>query len=268
MSFAPAVKETFGLVGPLPDQLPLPPSTNSDSTQSTNISKNRRHGRKRDSNHITRPPNKFILYRSWFIRNRVISTRIETNHSKLSKIIGKSWRDLPEQEKQEWDSKARAVNAEHMQKFPKYVFSPQKPKKKKVQKRNVVPKDTERCVKIAQYLTEGKKGSDLETAVEIFDRSRVPTIRFNEPITACTFRPALNSTDPPHNPNELFPKEYELSVTTSRQATPSVEPLPRLNLEFELVPNLKETNIALSDEIWSDLALYVGVTFSHRDGDK
>ena len=48
------------------------------------------HSKKKDkdANHIPRPPNAFILFRSSFIKAQHIPEKIEGNHSSLSKIIG------------------------------------------------------------------------------------------------------------------------------------------------------------------------------------
>ena len=48
------------------------------------------HTKKKDANHIPRPPNAFILFRSSFIKAQHIPEKIEGNHSALSKIIGAS----------------------------------------------------------------------------------------------------------------------------------------------------------------------------------
>ena len=60
-----------------------PPSSPSLGPTRTN-SKDRR----KDSSHIPRPPNAFILFRSSFIKAQHIPDKIEGNHSSLSKIIG------------------------------------------------------------------------------------------------------------------------------------------------------------------------------------
>ena len=60
-----------------------PPSSPSLGPIRTN-SKDRR----KDSSHIPRPPNAFILFRSSFIKAQHIPDKIEGNHSSLSKIIG------------------------------------------------------------------------------------------------------------------------------------------------------------------------------------
>jgi len=159
------------------------------------------HGKKKAEDHIPRPPNAFILFRSSFIKSRHVSTEVETNHSTLSKIIGLTWQNMPHEERQFWHSKAKVAQAEHKRKFPDYAFRPSHVRSKggataeKRKVREVGPKDMKRCAKIAQLLVEGKKGADLQAAVEEFDKSYVPVIvtRFDTPITARSFRRSSRS---------------------------------------------------------------------------
>ncbi|KAK2464147.1 hypothetical protein APHAL10511_003840 [Amanita phalloides] len=165
-------------------------------------SKRSAHSKKKPENHIPRPPNAFILFRSSFIKSQHVSAEVETNHSTLSKIIGMTWQSLPEDERQAWHAKARIALAEHRRKFPKYTFRPAQNKAKckgggdgkaegtKRKVREVEPKDLKRCAKIAELLVEGKKGAELDAAIQEFDKHHVPEIitRFEAPITAHAFR--------------------------------------------------------------------------------
>ncbi|KAJ6610461.1 hypothetical protein B0H10DRAFT_1953819 [Mycena sp. CBHHK59/15] len=160
------------------------------------------HTRKKSDNHIPRPPNAFILFRSSFIKSQRVSTEVETNHSTLSKIIGMTWKNLPDEERQIWRHKAMDAVAEHKRNFPTYAFRPKhnrskkdadtadgtRPKAKK--KMREVYQDPRRCEKIAELLAEGKKGAELDKAIQEFDKHHVPEIvtRFEAPITARAYR--------------------------------------------------------------------------------
>ncbi|TFK35313.1 hypothetical protein BDQ12DRAFT_726063 [Crucibulum laeve] len=157
------------------------------------------HSKKKPDNHIPRPPNAFILFRSSFIKGQHVSTEVETNHSTLSKIIGLTWQNLPEEERQVWHAKAKTALDEHKRKFPKYAFRPTQTKAKggggpgsgeKRKVREVEPKDLKRCAKIAELLVEGKKGHELDAAIQEFDKHHVPEVvtRFEAPITARAYR--------------------------------------------------------------------------------
>lgn len=162
------------------------------------------HSKKKPDNHIPRPPNAFILFRSSFIKSQHVSTEVETNHSTLSKIIGLTWQNLPDDERKVWHAKAKVALDEHKRKFPQYAFRPLHTKAKggteKRKVREVGPKDLKRCAKIAELLVEGKKGQELDAAIQEFDKYHVPEIvtRFEAPITEKTFQhtaasPAIDS---------------------------------------------------------------------------
>ena len=183
------------------------------------------HTKKKPDNHIPRPPNAFILFRSSFIKSQHVSTEVETNHSTLSKIIGLTWQNLPEEERQFWHLKAKEALDEHKRKFPKYAFKPVQtkakggtPEKRKV--REVEPKDIKRCTKIAQLLVEGKKGHELDAAIQEFDKHHVPEIitRFEAPITARAYRRS-SSAPIPDTENSRASQSFlqHVSSTTTRK---------------------------------------------------
>ncbi|KAF9218676.1 hypothetical protein BS17DRAFT_790865 [Gyrodon lividus] len=160
------------------------------------------HSKKRGEDHIPRPPNAFILFRSSFIKSQHVSTDVETNHSTLSKIIGLTWQNMPHDERQIWHAKARQALEEHRQKWPQYAFRPSHAKAKggteKRKVREVEPKDMKRCAKIAELLVEGKKGTELDVAIQEFDRTHVPEVvtRFEAPVTASSYRRRRSSSAP------------------------------------------------------------------------
>ncbi|KAF8166054.1 hypothetical protein BJ912DRAFT_1003448 [Pholiota molesta] len=158
-----------------------------------------KQSRRKPENHIPRPPNAFILFRSSFIKSRHVSSEVETNHSTLSKIIGLTWQNLPEAERQKWHVEAKNAQEEHRRQYPQYSFRPVHSKtrgtvaeKKKL--REVGPKDQKRCAKIAELLVGGKKGQELEVAIQEFDKHHVPEIvtRFETPMTANTYSSSKN----------------------------------------------------------------------------
>lgn len=82
------------------------------------------HNRKRPKDHVPRPPNAFLIYRSHFLRKQLIPRHVETKQQNLSRIIGECWRRLPAEKKEEWHAQARAVEAAHAMKHPNYVYRP------------------------------------------------------------------------------------------------------------------------------------------------
>lgn len=188
------------------------------------------HGKKRGEDHIPRPPNAFILFRSSFIKSQHVSTEVETNHSTLSKIIGLTWQNMPPDERQVWHAKAKKALEEHRKKWPQYAFRPSHAKAKgaseKRKVREVEPKDMKRCAKIAELLVEGKKGADLDAAIQEFDRTHVPELvtRFETPITAGSYRRSSSAPiDDPQSKKTACPSLYRRVRSVSRQ--PSAKPV-------------------------------------------
>ncbi|KAJ2914339.1 hypothetical protein MD484_g6081, partial [Candolleomyces efflorescens] len=219
------------------------------------------HSKKKPENHIPRPPNAFILFRSSFIKQQHVSQEVETNHSTLSKIIGIAWKSMPEIERQKWHAKAKEEQEAHRRKFPKYAFKPQQAKGKggtgsKRKVREVEPKDLKRCAKIAELLVQGMKGKELDNEIAEFDKHHVPEIvtRFEAPITECTFRRASSAPIPDTEltieQQSFLPKEKpeprkvrSFSARPTRCPTPQVEVQPIVDAIGESQPApLKEEN--------------------------
>jgi HMG (high mobility group) box len=195
------------------------------------------YSRKKPINHIPRPPNAFILFRSSFIKSRHVSSEVETNHSTLSKIIGLTWKNLPSEERQIWHDRAKVALDEHKRKFPSYAFKPihNKPRgmsREKRKMREVGLKDHTRCAKIAELLVRGKKGLELEVAIQEFDKNYVPKIvtRFEAPITANNY--ALSSMSNADKRRLSYP---------SRHSQAPVSP-PSINLAQERLGDSPDTS--------------------------
>ncbi|KAH9916943.1 uncharacterized protein BXZ73DRAFT_53509 [Epithele typhae] len=194
------------------------------------------HAKKKPENHIPRPPNAFILFRSSFIKSQHVSSEVETNHSTLSKIIGLTWQNLPNEERQVWHAKAKAALEEHRRKFPQYAFRPLHTKGKapepKRKVREVEPKDLKRCAKIAELLIEGKKGAALNAAIQEFDRHHVPQVvtRFEAPITARHYRRSSSAPAPDteHNSDAPFFKVEPASPAKRKSSGRSSSSRPEI----------------------------------------
>ena len=205
------------------------------------------HSKKRPDDHIPRPPNAFILFRSSFIKNQHVSTGVETNHSTLSKIIGLTWQNMPHDERQIWHAKAKKALEDHRRKWPQYAFRPSHTKSKggteKRKVREVEPKDMKRCAKIAELLVEGKKGQELEDAIQEFDRTHVPEVitRFEAPITARAYR--RSSSAPIDN---LETKQPFLS---SSLPSPSLSSALRRSRSTSSQPSLQSTRKSQADDL-------------------
>ncbi|KAG9102252.1 hypothetical protein FRC06_002171 [Ceratobasidium sp. 370] len=81
------------------------------------------HSRRQPPGHIPRPRNAFILYRSWYVKQGFLAD-VETDHREISRIVGKIWKGLPEDERDVWRGRAEAEKRTHALKHPNYKYSP------------------------------------------------------------------------------------------------------------------------------------------------
>lgn len=88
---------------------------------------------RRNSSHIPRPRNAFILFRQHFHyelfpkNGSMLSTlgSFKTN-SEISREIGQRWRGLPPKEKQYWHDLAQREKEKHKLMYPDYKYIPRK----------------------------------------------------------------------------------------------------------------------------------------------
>ncbi|KAF8633924.1 hypothetical protein AX15_001109 [Amanita polypyramis BW_CC] len=122
--------------------------------------------RSRSRNHIPRPRNAFMIFRSEFCARERVLRSVERDHRHISRIVGYYWNKLPEEEKDIWRRKAEQEKSEHLRKYPGYRFTPTMRTKRPV-KRNVKRNgadDLLRCQLLADFLMLGIEGKDLEDA--------------------------------------------------------------------------------------------------------
>ncbi|CAA7263291.1 unnamed protein product [Cyclocybe aegerita] len=225
IAFAPTVTPTS--FESAPSECSLPDTGIFTFEQDELLPRRSTNSRKKAPNHIPRPPNAFILFRSSFIKSQHVSTGVETNHSTLSKIIGLTWQNLPNEERQKWHALAKVAQDEHKRRFPQYAFRPIHNKSKgaageRKKLREVSPKDNKRCAKIAELLVRGTTGQELEDAIHEFDKHHVPEIvtRFETPITEKTFETASSPSRSTGKSAESPSRRRSSSVESNIDAHP------------------------------------------------
>ncbi|KAK6988252.1 hypothetical protein R3P38DRAFT_3444350 [Favolaschia claudopus] len=143
---------------------------------------------------IPRPPNAFILFRSFFIRAREVPADVEPSHASLSAIAGLTWAALPASEKAAWHRKAKEERERHRERFPGYMSASDsntdnrgryvgwgnregasaavvaRPRRRR--QREVAPPDRMRQAHIASLLLSRLRGVELREAMEKFDGER------------------------------------------------------------------------------------------------
>ena len=196
----------------------------------------------------SRPPNAFVLFRSWCIENRYVSASVETNPIVLSKIIGLVWNNMSDDAREAWHVRAKAALGDQRQisfKFRSVHARGKNRTEKRRRKRGTGANiDAMRCAKIAELLVEGKKGKELEANIHEFDLTHVPevVIRFEAPLTAQMYSQSSSAAAARAETQSSPSPDLQYTSTTvntpmSRNTTPS--PSSR---ELSNPPNLCPTN--------------------------
>ncbi|KAI3622823.1 HMG (high mobility group) box domain-containing protein [Moniliophthora roreri] len=190
--------------------------------------------RRRNPSRIPRPRNAFMIFRSHSLSQRsLLPKSVEHDQSHISRIIGHLWKALPEAQKDLYRSQADREKIEHMKKYPNYRFEPNmtKVKLRRKVKRNGEG-DLERCKKVAEFLMAGKRGEELNRAVNELPNVQVQVVppSITQPRKRTHKRVAKQDTlSSPSSPPPSSSVSSSFSpYSSSSISTPATSPSPML----------------------------------------
>ncbi len=82
------------------------------------------HARKQPEGHIPRPRNAFILFRCDFVAQKKIPASVEPDHRNISRIVGRIWKAMSDEDRRPWIEEARNEREKHKRLYPQYRYSP------------------------------------------------------------------------------------------------------------------------------------------------
>ncbi|KAH8103361.1 hypothetical protein BXZ70DRAFT_723797 [Cristinia sonorae] len=131
----------------------------------------RKHSRKKADQHVRRPPNPFIIFRSAFWDEEKKKPSFVKDHRVISKLAGEAWNRLTDEEQAPYRRKALEAKLQHQEANPEYKFTP-------IGKRGSSSTNLElpsgeeqeaRCKMIAEFVMEGLRGPQLALAIQQLD---------------------------------------------------------------------------------------------------
>ena len=183
--------------------------------------------RRKRKDHIPRPPNAFILYRSELCKECP-----ERNNRHISQIAGVLWRNMSEEKKDFYRAQAAQALAEHKLKYPNYKFSPvAKGGSERRKCKESTKAEARRCKAIAILILDGYKGEQLEQLKKLMDRNgNIPgvnttTIADGAAVAKSTQRKARSRGRKQSNtPCDVSHHERVLDPATPPTVTPELSP--------------------------------------------
>lgn len=119
------------------------------------------HAKKTPPNHIKRPRNAYIIFRSHTVSQKLIPKEVENDHRNISRIIAHMWKSLAPEDRAHYEQIAKEEKEKHKQLFPNYRYQPAT-RRTGVSKRNVkkLENGEEECQEIADIIlkAQGKDG--------------------------------------------------------------------------------------------------------------
>ncbi|KAJ6604151.1 hypothetical protein DFH09DRAFT_1067907 [Mycena vulgaris] len=83
------------------------------------------HARQRPEDHIPRPPNPFIVFRSdYCVWNRQLDSGAVRDHRLVSKLAGQAWAALDSASRKKYEDLAREKKRLHAIQYPDYAYAP------------------------------------------------------------------------------------------------------------------------------------------------
>ncbi|KAL0581369.1 hypothetical protein V5O48_000633 [Marasmius crinis-equi] len=198
---------------PPPSECPSPPSSHDEQYSAHHHTTRTKKG---SEDHVPRPPNAFILFRSWLWECQK-QNPTERDHREISRMAGVKWNRLSSEEKDYWRKRAYQVKIAHKVAHPEYRYAPNARRKPRVQKKKAPrsnQKEVRRCEQVAERLMRGESldhglkpvvspahipspaspaPSSLSSHVEVKVESPQPELSFNSlsPQPARTTSPSI-----------------------------------------------------------------------------
>lgn len=127
------------------------------------------HSRRQQKDHVSRPPNAFMLFRSDFwAKEKQKEFPVERNHRDISRIAGHCWNNLDDRERARYQKLADQRKQVHTLENPGYRYAPTFRREravKRTSKKGGVEEE-ERCKKLASLMMDGVSQADLKEAMK------------------------------------------------------------------------------------------------------
>lgn len=169
------------------------------------------HSRGRDYGHVSRPPNAFMVYRSYVWFTKQLDKSDEKNLSCVSKLAAESWKEMNAQARTPFHEIAALAKRKHAELHPNYKYAPSSRSEKPTKKKNAPPLTLKAREKAKEAATPTNKG--IVAVASPLPRRAIPTDRRSSDVFTCVVptspgpssTSSASSASPPHTPDLEYP---------------------------------------------------------------
>lgn len=126
------------------------------------------HSRKRKEGHIPRPANAFLFFRSAMWAEHKFERDAVRDHREVSRMAGRSWRKLVEEEREPYRQLANKAKTLHTKLYPGYKYAPvPRTKTGKKKARRDAKSKGRRSKTLAEHLYRGLEDEEFKEALKM-----------------------------------------------------------------------------------------------------
>ncbi|KAG8903215.1 hypothetical protein FRB99_003595 [Tulasnella sp. 403] len=188
---------------------------NSSESQLLISQKKHSHARKQPANHIPRPRNAFILFRTHMVQSEKLTKDTESDHRNISKIVGAIWRSLPPDQKLVWHQRAVVEKEKHQALYPDY-------RREGISRRKVKQKLWEGVESDEDLNPADDVGTNESSAMKAPPDSTQPDLSTSlSPPTSLPLADSSTATSQPNASRGLGRTEKSVGLSTAKEQLPT-----------------------------------------------
>lgn len=171
------------------------------------------HSRGRNHEHVSRPPNAFMVFRSYVWFTKQLDNSNEKNLSCVSKLAAERWKDMSAHARAPFHEVAALAKRKHADLHPNYKYAPSSRSEKPTKKKNVPPQTPKA----------------REKAKAVATPTNDSTVAVASPLPRRATQAARRSSDALAS---VVPTSPAPSASTSTASSSSASPPPTPDLEY------------------------------------
>ncbi|TCD68138.1 hypothetical protein EIP91_011504 [Steccherinum ochraceum] len=180
------------------------------------------HSRSKSPDHVPRPPNPFIVFRSAFWLQEKEKGSSVKDHRVISRMAGQAWNKMTPEEQAPYRRTAHEAKRRHQEEHPDYRYIPssrKSPSSKKEAVSRTMEQDNARHRAMAEFIMGGLRGDELKAAIQQLDEgSEHPLV--SVPLSSV---PSSSTSAPPFDPASLnFPSLLAFEQVSPLSTLPNI----------------------------------------------